>query len=86
MSRWGCYHCEGESDQTLRAENVPLLTSQVGVFTYMCDGQDERRLPQSTGWAGGLIDPAHIRWTRALCDVRKGRFSKRLVTANHTHT
>ena len=45
---------------TSRFENVPLMTSQVGVYTYMCDGY----MPT---------------W-----DVIRGRFSNKLVTANHT--
>ena len=44
---------------------------------------DEQRLIQSTGWAGRLIYPAHL-WP--TCDVIRGRSSKRLVRANHTHT
>ena len=35
---------------------------------------------------GRLIYPAHILVDTPTCDVRKGRFSKRLVTAHNTHT
>ena len=46
---------------------------------------------QWTVWVTSLIYlshiyPSHISMDTPTCDVIKARFSKRLVTANHTHT